>query len=197
MAGDGRVAGDGVVTFAAVSALYSSQEWETLETALSDVDNGKAEGVFDLVDQYNGRRESGSYDNSMEAGLAIGCTDDAAPLSVDQIRKLEPQWREKYPLFGSTVALSLLGCAEWETAHHPYPANQATGIPPVLIIGTTGDPATPYENTAKLAGLLANSRVITAEGEGHTSYPQNECVANAVDAYLLDKQLPEPNARCV
>lgn len=197
VAGDGRVAGDGVVAFAAIAALYSSQEWETLETALSDVDNGKAEGVFDLVDRYNGRKENGSYDNSMEAGLAIGCADEATPLSVDQVRTLESQWRTKYPLFGSIVALSLLGCSEWKTAHHPYPKNQATGIPPVLIVGTTGDPATPYENTAKLAGLLAGSVVLTVEGEGHTSYPQNDCVTNAVNTFLLDNQLPEANKRCV
>jgi hypothetical protein len=90
----------------------------------------------------------------------------------------------------------MLPCAVWPGKHDPYPVGAATGAPPIVVVGTTGDPATPYEQTAKLAQLLGVGRVLTWEGEGHTAYPETPCIANAVDAYLINLRVPAEGQRC-
>jgi hypothetical protein len=70
------------------------------------------------------------------------------------------------------------------------------GAPPIVVVGTTGDPATPYENTAELATILGTGHVLTWEGEGHTAYPHTACIANAVNAYLIDLRVPPQGQRC-
>ncbi|GAB3802308.1 hypothetical protein GCM10027605_21500 [Micromonospora zhanjiangensis] len=64
------------------------------------------------------------------------------------------------------------------------------------MVGTTGDPATPYEQTQRLADMLGVGTVLTWEGEGHTAYPQTVCIADAVDAYLVDLTVPPAGKRC-
>jgi len=90
----------------------------------------------------------------------------------------------------------MLSCTEWPGQRDPYPTGPATGAPPILVVGTTGDPATPYEQTGKLADLLGVGRVLTWEGEGHTAYPQTRCITDAVDRYLIDLTVPSEDQRC-
>ncbi len=94
------------------------------------------------------------------------------------------------------LALGMMACAVWPGQHDPYPTGPATGTPPILVVGTTGDPATPYENTAELASMLGTGQVLTWEGEGHTAYPNTPCVTNAVDDYLTDLTVPAAGLRC-
>ena len=75
-------------------------------------------------------------------------------------------------------------------------AGAAVGAPPIVVVGTTGDPATPYENTAALANMLGVGHVLTWEGEGHTAYPSTPCIVNAVDDYLIDLKVPQEGLRC-
>jgi TAP-like protein len=104
----------------------------------------------------------------------------------------------KYPLFGAALATGMLSCAVgvWPGTHDPYPTGAATGAPPILLVGTTGDPATPYAQTAKLAAMLGDAHIVTWDGEGHTAYPQTSCVVNAVDAYLINLTVPKPGLTC-
>ena len=112
------------------------------------------------------------------------------------MRSLQSTWRAKYPLFGAPLALSMLGCATWPAKHDPYPVGPAKGAPPILVVGTTGDPATPYANAGKLAAMLGNSTLLTWEGEGHTAYPQTACIRNTVNQYLINLTVPAPGQRC-
>ena len=73
---------------------------------------------------------------------------------------------------------------------------RAAGAPPVLVIGTVNDPATPYASAKVLARTLASGRLLTWQGEGHTAYPKTTCVTAAVDAYLVNLKLPAANATC-
>ncbi|GAB3846621.1 hypothetical protein GCM10029963_26700 [Micromonospora andamanensis] len=75
------------------------------------------------------------------------------------------------PLFGAPLASGLVSCTEWPGGSDPYPTGRAEGAPPILVVGTTGDPATPYEQTPALAEMLGVGRVLTWEGEGLTAYP--------------------------
>jgi hypothetical protein len=99
-------------------------------------------------------------------------------------------------LFGAPLAMGLLPCTYWPAKRDPYPAGAATGSPPILVVGTTGDPATPYENTAQLASMLGTGQVLTWEGEGHTAYPNTPCITKAVDGYLIGLTVPQDGLRC-
>ncbi len=193
---DDRFATEGIVVFATLAALYSSERWTTLETALNDVQHGKASGVMQLVDEYTGRGDNGHYDNSVDAQLAINCTDEKTSPSPDRIAALQQEWEPRYPLFGSALALSLQGCSRWEAPRDPFEVGEAAGAPPIVVVGTTGDPATPYGNTEKLAKLLGSGVVLTWQGEGHTAYPQNSCIVDAVNNYLFTLRVPDTGTRC-
>ena len=175
---------------------YTESGWPTLATAISNLQKGNPKGVFDLADQYAERNPNGSYSNLFDANLAVNCADtDAAP-TVAQVRALQAQWRAKYPLFGGALAVGMLPCTFWPGKRDPVPAGAATGAPPIVVVGTTGDPATPYENTADLATMLGVGHVLTWEGEGHTAYPSTSCIVSAVDKYLLNLQVPQEGLKC-
>ncbi|MEV6631199.1 alpha/beta hydrolase [Actinoplanes sp. NPDC051470] len=193
---DGRDATAGWIFVAVISSLYTESGWKSLAKAIDDLQAGNAKGVFDLADQYADRKPDGTYSNLFDANLTVNCadTDEAPP--VNRIRRLQSEWRTKYPLFGGALAIGMLPCTFWPGKRDPYPAGPATGAPPIVVVGTTGDPATPYENTAELAGMLGTGHVLTWEGEGHTAYPSTTCITNAVDRYLIDLAVPKEGLRC-
>ncbi|MEU4420411.1 alpha/beta hydrolase [Actinoplanes sp. NPDC024001] len=193
---DGRDATAGWIFIGLISSLYTESGWASLAAAIDDLQGGDAKGIFDLADQYTERKPDGTYTNLFDANLAVNCADtDDAP-TVEEIRRLQSEWREKYPLFGAALAVGMLPCTYWTGKRDPYPAGQAKGSPDLLVVGTTGDPATPYENTADLAKMLGVGQVLTWEGEGHTAYPTTACIRQAVDGYLIDLKLPAEGLRC-
>jgi pimeloyl-ACP methyl ester carboxylesterase len=193
---DGRKATPGWIFVAVISSLYTESGWKSLAKAIDGLQAGDAKGVFDLADQYADRKPDGSYSNLFDANLAVNCADAAEVPTVDKIRQLQAEWRTKYPLFGASLAVGMLPCVFWPGKRDPYPAGPAPGAPPIVVVGTTGDPATPYENTAQLAGMLGTGHVLTWEGEGHTAYPNTTCITSAVDRYLIDLTVPKEGQRC-
>jgi pimeloyl-ACP methyl ester carboxylesterase len=193
---DGRRATAGWIFTAVVSSLYTQQSWADLARAVLSLGTGDPRGIFELADRYTERDSSGRYTNLFDANSAINCSDTDEKLTVPEIRALQSRWRSKYPLFGAPLAVGLLGCAQWPAARDPYPVGPATGAPPIVVIGTTGDPATPYEQTPKLAEMLGVGRVLTWRGEGHTAYPETRCITEAVNAYLIDLKVPEDGETC-
>jgi pimeloyl-ACP methyl ester carboxylesterase len=192
----GREATAGWVFYAVISSLYTERGWEELAKAIDDLQAGDPSGVFELADAYAERDADGKYSNLFDANAAVNCADNTAKPSVKQIRTLQSQWRTKYPIFGAPLAVGMLTCAYWPAERDPYPTGAAKGAPPILVVGTTGDPATPYEQTAKLAGMLGVGVVLTWEGEGHTAYPQTACITEAVDDYLISLEVPPAGQRC-
>jgi pimeloyl-ACP methyl ester carboxylesterase len=193
---DGRDATAGWIFLAVVSSLYTETGWQALARAVDRLQAGDAEGIFDLADQYAHRNPDGTYSNMFDANLTVNCADtDKAP-TVERVRQLQGEWRKKYPMFGASLAIGMLPCTFWPGRRDPYPVGPATGAPPIVVVGTTGDPATPYENTADLAGMLGTGQVLTWEGEGHTAYPNTACITTAVDRYLIDLTVPRAGLRC-
>ena len=192
----GREATAGWVFYAIIASLYTTEGWQELAKAIDDLQGGDPSGVFELADRYAERDGSGHYSNFFDANLGTNCADSTAKPTLAQIRSYQSQWRAKYPLFGPALAVGMLPCAYWPGERDPYPTGAATGAPPIVVVGTTGDPATPYEQTAKLADMLGVGVVVTWEGEGHTAYPQTECVTQAVDEYLIDLAVPRAGLRC-
>jgi pimeloyl-ACP methyl ester carboxylesterase len=193
---DGRDATAGWIFVAVVSSLYTESGWQSLAKAVDDLQAGNPEGIFDLADQYADRKPDGTYSNLFDANLAVNCTDAESVPTLERIRQLQGEWRRKYPLFGAPLAVGMVPCALWTGKRDPYPTGPATGAPPILVVGTTGDPATPYENTAELAGMLGTGQVLTWEGEGHTAYPNTPCISNAVNGYLIGLTMPRSGLRC-
>jgi pimeloyl-ACP methyl ester carboxylesterase len=193
---DDRSATPGWIFTGVISSLYTESGWEQLAKAIAALGTGDAKGIFDLADQYAERKADGSYSNLFDANLAVNCADTDQPPTVAQVRQFQGEWRKKYPVFGAALAVGMLPCTLWQGRRDPYPIGPALGAPPIVVVGTTGDPATPYENTADLAGMLGTGRVLTWEGEGHTAYPSTPCIVNAVDAYLVDLTVPKAGLRC-
>ncbi|MEJ3743630.1 alpha/beta hydrolase [Actinomycetes bacterium KLBMP 9797] len=192
-----REATAGWILYAVIASLYTEDRWPELAEAIDDLQNGDPEAVFELADSYVERDNRGRYSNLFDAAFpTVSCADEDSTVSAAQARTLQGQWRAKYPVFGAPLAVGLLACASWPGPRDPYPTGPATGAPPILVVGTTGDPATPYEQTAKLASMLGVGTVLTWEGEGHTAYPQTECVRDAVDGYLINLRTPPVGQRC-
>ncbi len=193
---DGRAATSGWLFYAVVSSLYTESGWAALAAAIGNLRQGDARGVFRLADQYAEREPDGTYSNLFDANMAVNCADAKDAPSVDEVRRLQTEWRAKYPLFGAPLAVGMLPCTFWAGDRDPYPVGPAVNAPPIVVVGTTGDPATPYENTADLASMLGVGQVLTWEGEGHTAYPSTPCIVRAVDAYLIDLKVPQAGLRC-
>jgi pimeloyl-ACP methyl ester carboxylesterase len=192
---DGRKATAGWVEWGVTLAMYSQSFWQYLGPAIDDLSRGDAQLIFALADTYAERDDKGHYSNLFAANLAVNCADAESP-SVDEIRSLQAQWRAKYPIFGAALATGMLNCSVWPSKKDPYPVGEAKGAPPIVVVGTTGDPATPYESTQKLADMLGVGHVVTWEGEGHTAYPETSCIRRAVDDYLIDLVVPQEGLRC-
>jgi len=163
---DKRKATAGHVLLAVISALYDQDDWPELESAVAEGNGGAASGIFTLADRYAQRDPKGTYTNLQDANTAINCADSRERVPDATVRQALASWRQKYPLFGSALALGLLGCQQWQAPRQPLPAVRAAGAPPLLVIGTVNDPATPYASAQVLARTLASGRLLTWKGEG-------------------------------
>jgi pimeloyl-ACP methyl ester carboxylesterase len=151
-----------------------------------------------LSDAYLGRTDDGYSSNQMEAFAAINCLDDRAPADLEAAEAHAAALTEASPTFGEFWAYGEKLCSVW-----PYPQTgqpheiTAPGADPILVVGTTGDPATPYHGAVALAEQLESGVLVTYQGEGHTAYGRsNDCVEEAVDRYLLDGVVPKPGLTC-
>jgi pimeloyl-ACP methyl ester carboxylesterase len=194
---DGRKATAGVILWAVVYTMYSKSFWPDLGPALRDLGKGKADGIFGQADKYSERDPDGEYpSNLFDANAAVNCADDGKSATLQQVRTLQGEWRQKYPIFGAALAMGMLTCTLWPPARDPYPVGRASGAPPILVVGTKNDPATPYEQTQKLADMLGVGVVLTWDGEGHTAYPETHCIVTAVDNYLINLNPPKAGTVC-
>jgi pimeloyl-ACP methyl ester carboxylesterase len=196
-AADGRELGADSLMTAIVAALYSDESWPYLTQALTDALAGDPKVAFLLADFYYDREDGRYLDNQTEAFRAYNCMDYPVDATTDQKAAADALLAEKAP----TVAPYWSGpdpCAEW-----PYPATgvrkpiAAEGAAPIVVIGTTNDPATPYEWAVSLADQLSSGVLVTRVGEGHTGYNKgNACVDDAVVAYFEKGTVPEDGLRC-
>jgi pimeloyl-ACP methyl ester carboxylesterase len=193
---DPRVAQAGAILLAVISALYDESQWDQLTTALVAASHGESSGILELDDQYNQRQPGGTYTNIQDANVTIGCADETQRPSVEQARALQATWRADNPLFGGSAAASLFLCSLWKAPPDTPIKVTDAGAPPVLVIGTTGDPATPISGAKHLASLLGTADLLTWQGDGHTAYPKTSCVTKDVNAYLITLKVPQPGATC-
>jgi pimeloyl-ACP methyl ester carboxylesterase len=181
-------------------SLYSKDFWEYLTEGLERAYDGDGRVLMVLSDSLNGRSENGEYSNLAAANTAINCADDKPRYDTAYVRGRLPEFRRASALFGDFLAWGMLGCTDWPVAGAAdHPDVRAPGAPPILVIGTTGDPATPYEGARRMADALGKGVGVelTYEGEGHGAYTgENPCVREAVDRYLLDGKVPAGGTVC-
>ncbi|MEY8039811.1 alpha/beta hydrolase [Saccharopolyspora cebuensis] len=198
-AGRGRQLSYGDATTAAVQALYAPSLWEYLDLGLRGLRDGDGEMLLALADQYYQRGAGGNYANTMDAFDAVHCVDDARVLDPAVLREADRRYREAAPFLddGNPPSGARDTCAFWPvpvTGEQDPP--EVGKLPPVLVVSTTGDPATPYRAGVALAEAL-RGRLLTFEGTQHTAFLQgNACVDQAGTDYLVDLELPAPGARC-
>lgn len=195
----GRVLSSGEFLLATVIALYDRNSWATLSDALVDGLDGQGSTLLALSDAYTDRGPNGDYPNLWEANRAIDCADLAQPADPAAWTELAERLKVTSPRIGKGIELTgLLRCAQWPVGPTRLAqAVTAEGAPPILVIGVTGDPATPYEGAVQVAKALESGVLVTLEGEGHTAFPsKSECVDEYVLEYLLDEKVPDSDVDC-
>jgi hypothetical protein len=151
-----------------------------------------------LSDVYTGRETGGRYDNLTAAFYAIGCLDGPAPRSAASVERLAQRAARAAPNFGASTVWLGLPCTYWPVPPDGRPGPiRAPGAPPIIVVGTTNDPATPYAQAQALARELDSGRLLTYVGQGHTAYGHGHaCIDDAVDSYLVTRKLPRVGMRC-
>ncbi|MFF7353072.1 MULTISPECIES: alpha/beta hydrolase [Streptomyces] len=181
-------------------ALYSKDFWEYLTEGLEQAYDGDGKILMLLSDSLNGRSENGEYSNITAANIAINCADQKPRYTADYVQRQVPEFRAASPLFGDYLAWGMLSCTDWAVpgaADHPDVS--APGSAPILVVGNTGDPATPYEGAKKMVDALGKGVAVelTYKGQGHGAYDsKNKCVQSAVNDYLLDGKEPKAGTVC-
>ncbi|MBV6696987.1 alpha/beta hydrolase [Kitasatospora aureofaciens] len=197
--GNGRRLTEAQATTGVIEAMYADFLWPKLRTAFTDAKAGDGTGLLKLSDSYYGREADGSYPSLMFANTAVNCLDLPAPFAgPEDVQRAVPDFERTSPHFGRDMAWMALTCAYWPVratgAAHTV---RAAGAAPIVVIGTTRDPATPYAWARSLAAQLESGRLLTYDGDGHTAYGRhNVCVDGAVNRFLLTGEAPEQGKRC-
>ncbi|MCB0947706.1 MAG: alpha/beta hydrolase, partial [Mycobacterium sp.] len=180
--------------------LYSPDLWRHLTQALRELADGRGDTMLMLADLYMGRDAEGRYTNATDARVAVNCVDKPPitdrPTLVEQDRRL----REAAPFMshGDFTGLAPMStCGFWPVPPTSGPHEiKAAGLPPILVVSTTNDPATPYQAGVDLAEQLGGT-LLTFEGTQHTVVFQgNTCVDDIATRYLIDVTVPPPGTRC-
>jgi pimeloyl-ACP methyl ester carboxylesterase len=197
---DGRRLTESLATTGVIAAMYDEGAWQQLRESLgSAMKQHDGAGLLVLSDSYYEREAGGDYSNLMSANAAVNCLDlPPAFSSPDQVREALPAFEKASPVFGEVLAWSSLNCAYWPVHPTGEPHRiEAAGASPVVVVGTTRDPATPYRWAQALADQLSSGRLLTYEGDGHTAYGRGStCIDSAINTYLLRGTPPADGTRC-
>ena len=195
--GNARQVGPNEALTGVVAALYNRSAWPILARALALAQDGDGSLLLELADRLNERGPDGTYPNSSAANTAVTCADFTASTDLATYDALAHELGTRIPRFGEASVYLGLSCAFWpfHPSHDPV-APVARGAPPILVIGTTGDPATPYAWAVTLANELTSGVLLTRKGEGHTAYGRSICVTGLADTYLLTLAVPKAGTVC-
>nr|WP_189902819.1 alpha/beta hydrolase [Streptomyces spiralis] len=197
---DGRRLVEALGTTGVIAAMYDQGAWPQLRAALTAaMKKNDGAGLLSLSDTYYERDTRGHYSNLMFANAAVNCLDlppaFSGPAAVEEAL---PSFRKASPVFGEGLAWASLNCAYWPVKPTGEPHRiEAKGAAPIVVVGTTRDPATPYRWAQALASQLSSARLLTFVADGHTAYGRgSRCIDSAIDAYLLHGTPPTQGKRC-
>jgi hypothetical protein len=182
-----------------VLPLYNRDFWIVLSQALRSAFAGDGTTLLRLSDAYTSRTEDGEYaDNRLEAFYDINCLDDPSAIPPSEVDEHLAAFERASPTFGRSSAWGLTSCSGFEArADERLGEVRAAGAPPIVVIGTTRDPATPMKWAEALADQLESGVLVRRDGDGHTAYRTgNACVDEAVEAYLIAGSVPTDGLSC-
>lgn len=196
--GDARVdeLNGGWAFYGIIRAMYDQGMWSMLSAALRDaVDNNDGTALMMLANGYLQRSPTGVYlSNLIESNMVINCLDRGG--SADPAAAQEAE--EAAPLLGPLLVGGTSPCQFWPG--DPVGGVRtitASGSAPIVVVGTTRDPATPYEWSERLAGQLESGVLVSFDGDGHTAYMRsNECINDAINAFYVDGVVPQDGLQC-
>ncbi len=197
---DGRKLGEALATTGVIAAMYDQGAWPQLRGALNTaMKQNDGAALLALSDSYYERDTRGHYANLMYANAAVNCLDLPAAFSgPEEVERALPVFEKASPVFGRGLAWASLNCGYWPVrptgeAHRI----EARGAAPIVVVGTTRDPATPYRWAQSLAGQLSSAHLLTYDGDGHTAYGRgSRCIDSAIDTYLLRGTPPAKGKHC-
>ncbi|MGL4178263.1 MAG: alpha/beta hydrolase [Dermatophilaceae bacterium] len=190
---------EGWASIGIAQAMYDQGKWRFLVDAMADAVGGDGEALLQLANEYAQRDPGGTYSgNLLEVFSAVNCLDQSTSADLDARAAFAQRASQEAPTWGPFLAWGSLTCGVWPIeATGKARTISAAGAAPTVVIGTTRDPATPYEWSVRLRDQLAAASLITFDGDGHTAYTRsNECVDDAVDAFYLEGTVPRDGLRC-
>jgi pimeloyl-ACP methyl ester carboxylesterase len=194
----GRSVGPGEFLLGVIRPLYRQDDWPSLARALAQAQSGRGDILLLLSDDYTERQSNGTYGNLLSANTAVNCIDRPWSRNPADYDAMAQKFAAESPVFGASLAYGGLVCAFWpnppvDTAR-PL---RAAGAPPILVVGTTGDPATPYQWAQALTSQLESGVLLTNQGEGHTAFGSaNSCIRTNENRYLLEVKPPPKGTTC-
>ncbi|MFJ9774719.1 alpha/beta hydrolase [Kitasatospora sp. NPDC101157] len=199
---DGRTLTAALAWTGVLDALGDGRRnWPRLRAALDPaLAHGEADELLRLADGTTGRDEDGHYDTAADAYAAIHCADaPLAPTDAD-LRAALADLAARAPLTSrhdTRITLLDPDCRRWpyRSTEQPHTVT-AVGSAPILVIGGTDDPVTPYAWAQRMAAGLQHGVLLTRDGDGHMSWDRSGCVRDAVAAFLVDGVLPAAGTRC-
>lgn len=194
----GRQLTESLFLIGVAMAMYIDQLWPTLVKGLTEATQGDGGTLLALSDLYYERDDPKAYTRTLAANVAIYCLDHPGTGSALQAKSLADTLERKYPPQGAAMGWSVISCSQWPVKAVLKPQRlTAPGAAPILVVGTTGDPATPYAWATSLASQLESGRLLTWKGTGHTAYGQGStCVAGTVESYLVAGVVPARDTTC-
>jgi len=196
---DGRVLDQNLLDTAINSGLYDKSSWPYLSDMFSEIRKGTTNTAFLLADSYNGRNADGTYkDNSLEAFIAIGCLDYPTETDPTVLASENAQLVQAAPTLTRPSVIGDVTCENWPFRNRVAPpVVTGAGAAPILILSSTGDPATPYQWGVALSKQLESAHLVTRHGEGHTAYNRRiPCIDNTVDRYFVSGTVPKKDPDC-
>lgn len=194
-----RPLSEGLGSLGVAVAMYDQGYWPTLREALTAALRGDGAPLLQLADAYTDRGSDGSFASNQNTVIyAVNCLDRPGSGGLATVQDTVASFTRQAPTWGAFLAWSELPCDYWpvQAASKAGPVT-ASGSGPIVVVGTTRDPATPYAWAVNLAKELDDGHLITYVGDGHTAYQRgSRCVDKAIDAYLLRAAVPAAGLRC-
>jgi pimeloyl-ACP methyl ester carboxylesterase len=186
----------GMALDAVTQAMYGEYYWDELSEALAAAQDGDGEGLLTLYDSFYQRRQDGTWGNELEAFTTITCMDDAERRSVEEDDALVPEYLEVAPRFKPNTTGGYQ-CTFWPRSIDPRMEITGAGVgPPIVVVGTTGDPATPLSSSRAMADTLEDGRLVVVDADQHTGYKVNDCIDDIIHGYLIDLEVPDDETEC-
>ena len=193
----GQPASAPLLLLGVAAALYTKSYWQYLRAGLTGAFAGNGSLLVELADLLVERSANGTYSNLVDAETAVDCLDRPWPRSLAAWRSAASAAQQAAPQFGAALMWGSLPCAYWPVPAPPATPLRAKGAPPILVIGTTRDPATPFQQAQALARELSSGVLLAWNGDGHTAYRMGStCIDNAVNKYLISLASPRNGTLC-